>query len=105
MATAQQCKRKDTARVKHSAHGAKRDTKLKCRTVVLEVLSRLPRRGGRPQLTLLWQSIADQAEKKHADIFCRAREGGAACERDTGNKNHTVVLKVVPQNNDHTQWR
>ena len=34
---------KDTAHVKHSAHGAKRDTKLKYRTVVLEVLSRLPR--------------------------------------------------------------
>ena len=35
---------KDTAHVKHVAHGAKRDTKLKYRTVVLEVLSRLPRR-------------------------------------------------------------
>ena len=35
---------KDTARVKRLAHEAKRDKKLKYRTVVLEVLSRLPRR-------------------------------------------------------------
>ena len=35
---------KDTAHVKRSAHEAKRDMKLKYRTVVLEVLSRLPRR-------------------------------------------------------------
>ena len=44
-----------------------------------------------------WQSSADQSEKKHTDIFSRAREGEAACERDTGNKNHTVVLEVVPR--------
>ena len=35
---------KDTAHVKHLAPGAKRDTKLKYRTVVLKVLSRLPHR-------------------------------------------------------------
>ena len=35
---------KDTAHVKHSAHGARRDTNLEYRTVVLEVLSRLTRR-------------------------------------------------------------
>ena len=35
---------KDTARVKRLAHEAKRDKKLKYRTVVLEVISRLPRR-------------------------------------------------------------
>ena len=34
---------KDTAHVKRSAHEAKGDMKLKYRTVVLEVLSRLPR--------------------------------------------------------------
>ena len=44
-----------------------------------------------------WHSSADQIEKKHTDIFCRAREGEAACERDTGNKNHTMVLVVVPR--------
>ena len=44
-----------------------------------------------------WQSSADQTEKKHTDIFSRAREGEAACERDTGNKNHTVELEVVPR--------
>ena len=44
-----------------------------------------------------WQSSADQTEKKHTDIFSRAREGEAACETDTGNKNHTVVLEVVPR--------
>ena len=42
-----------------------------------------------------WQSSADQTEKKHTDIFSRAREGEAACERDTGIKNHAVVLEVV----------
>ena len=42
-----------------------------------------------------WQSSADQTEKKHEDIFSRAREGEAACKRDTGIKNHTVVLEVV----------
>ena len=42
MVTAQQCKRK--THVKRSAHEAKRGTKLEYRTVVLEVLSRLPRR-------------------------------------------------------------
>ena len=35
---------KDTAHVKRFAHEAKRDMKLKYRTVVLEVLSLLPRR-------------------------------------------------------------
>ena len=35
---------KDTAHVKRSAHGAKRDMELKYRTVVLEVLPRQPRR-------------------------------------------------------------
>ena len=44
-----------------------------------------------------WQSSADQTEKKHTDIFSRAREGEAACERDTGIKNHTMVLEVVPR--------
>ena len=44
-----------------------------------------------------WQGSADQTQKKHTDIFSRAREGEAACERDTGIKNHTVVLKVVPR--------
>ena len=43
------------------------------------------------------QISADQTEKKHTDIFSRAREGEAACERDTGNKNHTVELEVVPR--------
>ena len=37
---------KDTAIVKRFAHEAKRDMKLKYRTVVLEVPSRLPRRDG-----------------------------------------------------------
>ena len=66
---------KDTAHVKHLTYGAKRDMKLKYRTVVLEIISRLPRRdsitqwGGRPQLTMPWQSSADQTEKKHTDIF------------------------------------
>ena len=44
-----------------------------------------------------WQSSADQTEKKHTDIFSRAHEGEAACERDTGIKSHTVVLEVVPR--------
>ena len=44
-----------------------------------------------------WQSSADQTEKKHTDIFSRAREGEAACERDTVIKNHTMVLEVVPR--------
>ena len=44
-----------------------------------------------------WQSSADQSEKKHTDIFSRAREGEAACVRYTRNKNHTVVLEVVPR--------
>ena len=35
---------KDTANVKRSAHGEKRDMELKYRTVVLEVLPRQPRR-------------------------------------------------------------
>ena len=30
-----------------------------------------------------WQSSADQTEKKHTDIFSRAREGEAACGRET----------------------
>ena len=46
---------------------------------------------------MLWQSSADQIEKKHTDIFSRAREGEAAFERGTGNKNLTVVLEVVPR--------
>ena len=44
-----------------------------------------------------WQSSADQTDKKHTDIFSRAPEGEAACERDTVIKNHTVVLEVVPR--------
>ena len=36
-------------------------------------------------------------KKKHTDIFSRVREGEAAFERDTGIKNHTVVLEVVPR--------
>ena len=44
-----------------------------------------------------WQSSADQTEKKDTDIFSRGCEGEAACERDTGIKNHTVVLEVVPK--------
>ena len=44
-----------------------------------------------------WQSSADQTEKIHTGIFSRAREGEVACERDTGTKNHTVVLEVVPR--------
>ena len=58
---------KDTAHMKHLAHGAKRDTKLKYRIVVLEVLSRPPRRDRVPhsrlQLTMPRQSSADQTEK------------------------------------------
>ena len=41
-----------------------------------------------------WQSSADQTEKTHTDIFSRAREDEAARERDTGTKNHTVVLEA-----------
>ena len=40
-----------------------------------------------------WKTSADHA----VDIFSRAHEGEAACERDTGIKNHTVVLEVVPR--------
>ena len=43
------------------------------------------------------QSSADQTEKKHTDIFSRAREAEAACGRDTGIKNRTGVLEVVPR--------
>ena len=35
---------KDTAHAEHSTHGAQRDMKLNYRAVVIEVLSRLPRR-------------------------------------------------------------
>ena len=69
--------------------------------------------GGRPQLTMPWQSSADQTKKKHPDIFSRAREGEAACEKKTqGSRTtqwcwrsyreqrpHTVVLKASA---DHT---
>ena len=50
---------KDTAHVKSSAHEAKRDMKLKYRTVVLEVLSRLSRRD-RPH-TVVLKASADHA--------------------------------------------
>ena len=95
---------KDTAHVKRFAHGAKRDMKLKYRTVVLEVLSRLPRRdrvshSGVEDFSWPCRGRARQTRqrRKHTDIFSRAREGEAACERDTGNENHTMVLEVVPR--------
>ena len=55
--------------------------------------------------TVVWKTSADHAvaELSRPDreeayrYFSRAREGDAACERDTGNKNHTVVLEVVPR--------
>ena len=106
---------KDTAHVKHLTHGAKRDTKLKYRTVVLEVPSRLPHRDrvshsaldGRPQLTMPWQSSADQTEKKHTDIFSRAPHVKQSAKETQGSRTtqwcwrsyrkqrpHTVVLKA-----------
>ena len=100
----------DTVHVRRSTHGAKRDTKLKYRTVMLEFLSRLPRRDRvshsaveGPQLTMPWQSSADQTEKKHTYIFSRAREGEAACERDMEQEPHSGAGGRTA-NNDHTQW-
>ena len=52
---------KDTAHVKRLAHEAKRDMKLTYRKVVLEVLSRLPRRD-RVLHTVVWKTSADHAE-------------------------------------------
>ena len=82
----------------HLRHGAKRDMKLKvshcgARGPIATATpgQSITQWGGGPQLTMPWQSSADQTEKKHADIFSRAREGEAACERDTGIKNRTVV--------------
>ena len=57
-----------------------------------------------------WKTSADHAvaelsrpDREEADrYFSRAREGEAACERETGIKNHTVVLEVVPRTTPHT---
>ena len=50
--------------------------------------------GGRPQLTMPWQSSADQTEKKHTDEQVKVKQRVVL---DTGIKDHTVVLEVAPR--------
>ena len=54
--------------------------------------------------SVVWKTSADHAvaglsrsDREETYRYCRAREGEPACERDTGNKDHTVVLEVVPR--------
>ena len=48
-----------------------------------------------------WSKERHEAQLTHSGArradHAVAREGEAACERDTGIKNHTVVLEVVPR--------
>ena len=45
-----------------------------------------------------WKTSADHSVAElSTDMFSRAREGEAAYERDTGIKNHTMVLEVAPR--------
>ena len=104
---------KDTAYVKHLAHGAKRDTKLKYRTVVLEVRSRLPRRdrvsrSGVEDLSRPCRGRAQTRQRRiiqifpaeHVKVKQRAKETQGTrttqwCWRSYREQRpHTVVLKA-----------
>ena len=92
---------KDTAHVKHLARGAKRDTKLKYRTVVLEVLSRLPRRGRAQQTRQRRSTQIFSAE--HVKVKQRAKEIQGSrttqwCWRSYREQRpHKVVLKALAE--------